>query len=164
MGLARMCARGKQGIAGWALLLQAAAAMATALLLLLSSAALRQAPPSQPAAPQGDAPLLLYVLRGSNASDGLLAAFQKLQWELGADRTFLLFDDTRGPWRFGNTVRASSSRGPGSPNVVLFNQAEGVATMRGVADEMQVPVVPVRLVPVLAQACAEVTAKQAGSK
>lgn len=143
MGLARTCVGGKQGTAGWALLFQAAAAAATALLLLFTSTAVWQAAPrpptlSRPAAPSNHAPQLLYVLRGSNASDGLLAAFQKLQRDLGADRTFLLFDDTRGPWPFGRAVRASSPRVPGSPSVVLFNKAEGVATMRGVADEMQV--------------------------
>lgn len=141
------CARvgGKQGIAGWALLLQATAAAATALLLLYSSAPLWQAPPAgQPtqsrtaAAPSDAAPQLLYVLRGSNASDGLLAAFRKLQRELGAERTFLLFDDTRAAWPHGKTVRASSPRRPGSPNVVLFNESEGVAVMRGVEEEMQV--------------------------
>lgn len=144
MILPRVCAGGRQGIASWALLLQAAAAAATALLLLCSGAALWQAAPagqpalSRPTAPKDAAPQLVYVLRGSNASDGLLAAFRKLQWDLGAERTFLLFDDSQGPWPHGEAVRASSPRSPGAPSVVLFNQSEGVAVMRGVEDEMQV--------------------------
>ncbi|PRW56832.1 glycosyl transferase family 2 [Chlorella sorokiniana] len=122
--------------------LTAAVATAAVVLLLVSSRGLRRGAcssqrtvPLLPPAPNGSQ--LLYVLRGSNATASLLASYQQMQRDLGADRVFLTFDDTHGPWPHGNATRMTSPRTPDSPHVLLFNQSEAEAVTAGVTEHMQ---------------------------
>lgn len=81
---------------------------------------------------------LLYVMHGHNASSTFLAAFQQLQRDLGSDRIFVVFDDTRRAWPFGDAVRMTQPRSSGSPNVLLFNRFEAMEVLGNVAEETQV--------------------------
>lgn len=85
-----------------------------------------------------DANRLLFVMHGHNASATFLTAFQQLQRDLGSDRTFVVFDDTRGAWPFGDAMRMTQPRSAGSPNVLLFNRSEAMDVLGNVTKETQV--------------------------
>lgn len=67
----------------------------------------------------------IYILRASISHAAILAVYEKMQLELGAENVYLTFDDTSATWPHSPTIRMTEPRPlRGAPHVLLLNRTE----------------------------------------